>query len=87
MQQRHGATHLECWSGTAALSLSLYVDGTAISDIPCALRDSHERKNRETEREVDEDETDFENERRACHSVMRDGICCDGDTCGSGGLG
>jgi hypothetical protein len=86
VQQRHSETHLRRLSGTAGLSLFLYVDGTAISDIPCALRDSHERKNKKTERQVNEEETNFENERGGCHSVIRDGICRDGDTCG-GGLG
>jgi hypothetical protein len=45
--------------------------------------------NAKTERQrdrVNEDETDFENKRGCCHSVIRDGICRDGDTCGSGGL-
>jgi len=51
MQQRRSATHLKCWLGAAALSLFLYVDGTAISDIPSALRDSHERKKTERQSE------------------------------------
>jgi hypothetical protein len=55
------------------------------SHVPCAIHTN--AKNRKTEREVDEDETDFENERSGCNSVIRDGICRDGDTCGSGGLG
>jgi hypothetical protein len=57
MQQRDSAMHLECWSVLTALSTFYYTDGAAISDIPCALRDSNERQDTRRHTEIDEMKT------------------------------
>ena len=68
----------------SVLSLFFYADGEAMLDIPCALRDSRERRN--TERERDEGETHFESQRRACRAVLRAGFFHD-DHARAGRLG
>jgi hypothetical protein len=49
MQQRHSATHPECWpSIQSSFTLGLH-RWRGDSDIPCSLRDSRERRNTERE--------------------------------------
>jgi hypothetical protein len=62
------------------------MDGAAISGIPCALRDSPELQRAPTQKEKrrDEDEADFEDQCRACRSVLRAGFLLGGDARGGG---
>src|SRR6266404_9654262 len=84
MQQRDSAMHLECWSAITALSIFFYTDGAATptSHVLCAIhanRREHTQKKRR-----DEDEADFENQRRACRGALRAGFFLDGDARGGG---